>query len=154
MTERRKQFMPDKLRKREPWASINFYTVLLCLWYLFRLLLLKVPASPVHQVDGAEAEQRIHACCLSNAFFHLPDTMSTDTQVKELLPFLLHPSPQVVSLAVVNLLPFTVSSSPQRRLFLDEKAGPDNKGWLRVFAAAARSSHEPVRPHIHLDGWA
>jgi len=70
--------------------------------------------------------------------------MSTDTQVRELLPFLLHPSPQVVSLAVVNLLPFTVSSSPQRHLFLDEKAGPDNKGWLRVLAAAARSAADPV----------
>lgn len=70
--------------------------------------------------------------------------MSTDTQVKELLPFLLHPSPQVVSLAIANLLPFTVPSSPQRPLFLDETAGPDSKGWLRVLAAVARSSPDPV----------
>ncbi|KAK9893201.1 hypothetical protein P389DRAFT_24066 [Cystobasidium minutum MCA 4210] len=53
--------------------------------------------------------------------------MNTDSQVGGLLPFLLHPSPQVVSLAVVNLLPFTVSSSPQRHLFLDQTVGPDQQ---------------------------
>lgn len=94
---------------------------------------------------------RYHRCvlylavgCVPINFQFLKMSSDTDTQVKELLPFLLHPSPQVVSLAIVNLLPFTVPSSPQRPLFLDEKAGPDSKGWLRVFAAVARSSPDPV----------
>ena len=57
----------------------------------------------------------------------------------QLLPFMLHPSPQVTSLSLANILPYTVQGSPYRTLVL----GSD-KGWLKVLASLARKSTDAV----------
>lgn len=57
----------------------------------------------------------------------------------QLLPFMLHPSPQVTSLSLANILPYTVQGSPYRTLVLDS-----DKGWLKVLASLARKSTDAV----------
>ena len=73
----------------------------------------------------------------------------------QLLPFLLHPSPQISGLTLVNLLPYTVQSSPYRNLILNSKSAPDGeRGWLKVFAGISRGSKDEVRLLCALSGHA
>lgn len=66
----------------------------------------------------------------------------------QLLPFLLHPSPQVSNLALVNLLPFTVQSSPHRSIILNAKSNAaGEKGYVKIFAGLSRASKDPVRSY-------
>lgn len=59
---------------------------------------------------------------------------------------MLHPSPQISGLTLVNLLPYTVQSSPYRNLILNSKSAPDGeRGWLKVFAGISRGSKDEVR---------
>ena len=64
--------------------------------------------------------------------------------VLQLLSFLVHANPQLVNLSLVNLLPFTVQSSPYRSRFTALKSGPDGRGYLKVLAGISRASQEEV----------
>jgi len=70
--------------------------------------------------------------------------MSTEHQITELLSFLLHPNLQLLNLAVVNLLPYTVQGSPYRKLFFETKSVGEERGYLKVLAGISRASNEEV----------
>ena len=65
----------------------------------------------------------------------------------QLLPFLLHNDPRVVNVALVNLLPYTVQTSPQRNLFLIRKLdnAEQETGYVKVFAGLSRAAYDEVR---------
>lgn len=87
----------------------------------------------------------LHWLILHHTIHSILSSLSPRPLPPQLLGFLLHPNPQLLNLAVVNLLPYTVQGSPYRKLFFEAKSVGNERGYLKVLAGISRASKEEVR---------